>query len=202
VAKTGSRGTKGVSGAAAGEGGRSSSNRGRARPRFAVGAPQGCGHCLLAPLTGCGIGAVQSRRHARRQSANSVIWPPGPRRSGRSPKGLIHRREKVSVVVVLGVLPGIDVKPRAQAPMVELRRCAVGCDRARITDAIFICVRRDARHLLSRARRQGESHLRAAGLYGKLAHMACGRGAKKCHGLLRARRRAQPDWRRDAKRRR
>jgi hypothetical protein len=34
-----------------------------------------------------------------------------------------------------------------------------GCDRARITDAIFVCVRRDARHFLPLARRQSESHL-------------------------------------------
>ena len=76
--------------------------------------------------------------------------------------------------VVLGVLSGIDVEPGAQAPMAELRRGAVGCDRAWITDAIFICVRRDARHFLPFAGRQGESRLRAASLYGELADMACG----------------------------
>src|ERR1700677_1952599 len=51
--------------------------------------------------------------------------------------------------VVLGVLSGIDVKPRAKAPMAELRRRTVGCDGARITYAIFIRVRRDVRHFLS-----------------------------------------------------
>jgi hypothetical protein len=40
--------------------------------------------------------------------------------------------------------------------MAELRRCAVGCDRTRITDAVFIRVRRDARHFLPLARRQAK----------------------------------------------
>jgi len=44
----------------------------------------------------------------------------GSRRSIRSPKGLIRRREKVSVLVILGVLSGIDVKPGAQAPLVKV----------------------------------------------------------------------------------
>jgi hypothetical protein len=40
----------------------------------------------------------------------------GSRRPGFSPKGLIRRREKVSVAVVLGVLSGVDVQPGGISP--------------------------------------------------------------------------------------
>ena len=75
-------------------------------------------------------------------------------RGQRSARGALIRRfypscESVLAQVVLGIEPGIDVEPGAQAPMAELRRRAVRRDRARITDAIFISVRRDARRLPS-----------------------------------------------------
>jgi hypothetical protein len=89
--------------------------------------------------------------------------------------------------VVLGVLSGIDVKPRAEAPMAELRRRAVGSDGAWITYAIFIRVRRDVCHFLPLARWQGKSHLRTAGSHGELADMARRGRAQEGYGLLRAR---------------
>jgi hypothetical protein len=122
--------------------------------------------------------------------------------SGRRQVSSTSESEMTFAGVVLGVLSGIDVKPRAQAPMVELRRRAVGCDRARITDAIFVSVRRDARHLLPLARWQGESHLGAAGFDSELTDVSGRRRAQEGDGLLRACGSHEAHGRRDAKRRR
>src|SRR5580698_10622585 len=106
------------------------------------------------------------------------------------------RHHKMALAgVVVRVLSGVDVEPRAKTAMSELRRRTVSGDRARIADAVFVRVRRDVRHFFPFARGQSESHLRAAGFDGELAHMARGRRAQKGHCLLRARCRAQPDWR-------
>ena len=98
-----------------------------------------------------------------------------------------RRGENLLAVVVLGIEPGIDVKPGAHAPMIQEGRLAVGRHRTGIEDAVFVSMRRDAGRLLSRARRQREINLRAPGLHRELAHVSGRRRAKKGHGLLRQR---------------
>ena len=87
-------------------------------------------------------------------------------------------RKGVLADVVLGIEAAIDVQPLAHAPMIQLRRLAVGRHRTRIADAVLVGVRRDVRHFLPLARGQAESDLSAPRLYGELTNMA-GRSAKE-----------------------
>src|ERR1700733_15975740 len=73
--------------------------------------------------------------------------------------------------VVLGIEPGVDVKPRAQAPMIQLRRPTVGRHRAGVADQIFVGGWRDSRHLLALPRRQREGDLGARALNRELTHV-------------------------------
>src|SRR5271166_2018473 len=107
-----------------------------------------------------------------------------------------------AVVVVLGIESGVDVEPRAHAPMIEPRRLAVGRHRAGVADAVFVYVGSYPRHLLSLARRQRESHLGTPGLHRKLAYVSRRRRAQKGHRLSGVRRARQTNRCRDAKRRR
>src|SRR5271166_2831458 len=87
-----------------------------------------------------------------------------------------------AVVVVLGIESGVDVDPGAHAPVVQLRRLAVGRHRSRVADTVFVRVGRDAGHLLSLTRRQRESRLRTAGLHRELAYVSRRRCAQKGDG--------------------
>ena len=126
----------------------------------------------------------------RRRAALSVCaWQRG---SGWLRLVAFPESETIVVDVVLRIDSGIDVEPGAHAPMVQLGRLTVGRHRAGVADAVFVCVRSDARHFLPLARGQCESDLRPAGLHGLLRDMSGRSGAQERDGLLSVSRVRQP----------